>query len=132
MFGKIFLKEWRENILIFSLAILMILCLIVLNLSSQKELTLYFSGMFLMLFLPFSALIIGSGGFYSEFKDNAWEYLFSRPIRKEKIWIYKYISLMSILLSIFLVFFPLFFNSRISFNPLKMQGGQFDSSKNNI
>lgn len=105
MFGKIFLKEWRENILIFSLAILMILGLIVLNLSSQKELTLYFSGMFLMLFLPFSALIIGSGGFYSEFKDNAWEYLFSRPIRKEKIWIYKYISLMSILLSIFLVFF---------------------------
>lgn len=105
MFGKIFLKEWRENILIFSLAILFMAALIVLNLSNQIELTLYSSSMFLMLFLPISALLIGSGGFYSEFKDNAWIYLFSRPIKKEKIWIFKYISLLSILLAIFLIFF---------------------------
>lgn len=105
MFAKIFFKEWRENILIFSLAIFFMLALVVLSLSNQRELTLNFSGMFLLLFLPFAALLIGSGGFYSEFKDNAWIYLFSRPIRKEIIWIFKYVSLLSILTAIFVIFF---------------------------
>jgi len=105
MFLRIFLKEWRENILIFSLAIILMLALVVLSLSNQRELTLNFSGMFLLLFLPFAALLIGSGGFYSEFKDNAWIYLFSRPIKKEVLWIFKFISLLSILLAIFLMFF---------------------------
>ena len=81
MFGKVFLKEWRENILVFGLAIFMIIALVVLSLSEMRELTLNFSAMFLLLFLPFAALLIGSGGFFSEFKDNAWVYLFSRPMR---------------------------------------------------
>jgi hypothetical protein len=105
MFGKVFLKEWRENILVFGLAIFMIIALVVLSLSEMRELTLNFSAMFLLLFLPFAALLIGSGGFFSEFKDNAWVYLFSRPIRKEIIWIFKYVSLLSILLVIFGIFF---------------------------
>ena len=105
MFGKIFLKEWRENILIFALTIFMIIALVILSLSEMRELTLIFSVMFLMLFLPFAALLIGSGGFFSEFKDNAWVYLFSRPIRKEIIWIFKYVSLLSILFVIFGIFF---------------------------
>ncbi len=105
MFVKILFKEWRENILIFSLAILMMITIVILNLSGQQELTLQFSGLFLLLFLPFSALMIGSGGFYSEFKDNAWIYLFSRPIKKEFIWIFKFISQLSILLTIFVIFF---------------------------
>lgn len=105
MFAKIFLKEWRENILVFGLAIFMIIALVVLSLSEMRELTLNFSAMFLLLFLPFAALLIGSGGFFSEFKDNAWVYLFSRPIRKEIIWIFKYVSLLSILLVIFGIFF---------------------------
>ena len=105
MFAKIFMKEWRENILIFTLAILMMVALIVLNLTGQKDMTLYTSGMFLLLFLPFAALLIGSGGFYSEYKDNAWIYLFSRPIRKEILWISKFVSQLSILLVIFLIFY---------------------------
>lgn len=105
MFVKIFLKEWRENILIFSLAILMMAAMVVLNLSGSQEMTLHFSGMFLLLFLPFAALLIGSGGFYSEYKDNAWIYLFSRPIRKELIWIFKYVSQLSILVTIFFIFY---------------------------
>ncbi|MDH5744775.1 MAG: hypothetical protein OEZ52_14625, partial [Candidatus Aminicenantes bacterium] len=100
-----FLKEWRENILIFALAILFMIALVVLSLTNQRELTLNFSGMFLLLFLPFAALLIGSGGFYSEFKDNAWIYLFSRPIKKETLWLFKYISLLSILAVIFGLFF---------------------------
>lgn len=105
MFGKIFLKEWRENILVFFIAILMMVALVFLSFSGQRELTYNFTGMFLMLFLPFSGVLIGSSGFYSEFKDNAWIYLFSRPIKKERIWIFKYISLLSILLVILLIFF---------------------------
>ena len=102
---RILLKEWRENILIISLAVILMLALIVLSLSNLKELTLNFSGMFLIFFLPFAALLIGSSGFYSEHKDKAWIYLFSRPIRKEVLWILKFISLLSILLFIFLLFF---------------------------
>lgn len=105
MFLRIFLKEWRENILIFSLAVILMLALVILSLSNLKELTLNFSGMFLMFFLPFAALLIGSSGFYSEHKDKAWVYLFSRPIRKEVLWVLKFISLLSILLVIFLLFF---------------------------
>ena len=104
MFFRIFLKEWRENILIFALAILFMIALVVLSLTNQRELTLNFSGMFLLLFLPFAALLIGSGGFYSEFKDNAWIYLFSRPIKKEILWLFKYVSLLSILAVIFGLF----------------------------
>ena len=105
MFLRIFLKEWRENILIFALAILFMIALVVLSLTNQRELTLNFSGMFLLLFLPFAALLIGSGGFYSEFKDNAWIYLFSRPIKKEILWMFKYFSLLSILVVIMALFF---------------------------
>jgi Tol biopolymer transport system component len=60
--------------------------------------------MILLFFLPFASLLIGSGGFYSEFKDNAWIYLFSRPIKKWQVWVFKYISLLSILFAIFLIF----------------------------
>jgi len=105
MFAKIFIKEWRENILVFSLAILMMAALIILNLTGQEDMTIYSSGMFLLLFLPLAALLIGSGGFYTEHKDNAWIYLFSRPIKKESLWIFKYVSQLSILVAIFVIFY---------------------------
>jgi Tol biopolymer transport system component len=104
MFIKIFLKEWRENIILFSIAILLMLATVALSLSNLRQMTLYFSGMILLFFLPFASLLIGSGGFYSEFKDNAWIYLFSRPIKKWQVWVFKYISLLSILFAIFLIF----------------------------
>jgi hypothetical protein len=105
MFVRILVKEWRENILIFSIGVLMMLGMIALNFSGEEELTVQFSGMLLLLFVPFAALLIGSSGFSSEFKDNAWIYLLSRPIRKELIWIFKYVSQLSVLLAIFLIFF---------------------------
>jgi hypothetical protein len=105
MFAKIFFKEWKDNFVLFVISILFMAALVFLNLSAQKEMTLYFMGMFLLLFLPITGLILGSGGFYSEFKDNAWVYLFSRPIRKEKIWIFKFISIFTILGAIVAIFF---------------------------
>lgn len=103
MLQKIFFKEWRENLLIFALSIAMLVGLVVLNLSGETELTMYFTGMFLWLFLPFAALLIGSSGYYSEFKDSAWIYLFSRPVKKWKIWLIKYVALLSIFFSVYLI-----------------------------
>jgi hypothetical protein len=79
--------------------------LVFLNFSGRAEWNLYLTGMFLILFLPMAALLIGSGGFLSEYKDNAWIYIFSRPVRKESIWLSKYFSQLSILLIILIVFF---------------------------
>jgi len=107
MLVKIFFKEWRENILVFSLSIVILLALVVLNFSGQEDLTMYFSGMFLWIFLPFAALLIGSSGYYSEFKDNAWIYMFSRPVKKWQIWLIKYIALLSIFITVVLIFYLL-------------------------
>jgi ABC-type transport system involved in multi-copper enzyme maturation permease subunit len=107
MFVKIFLKEWRENILVFSLSIVLLFALVVLNFAGEAELTMYFSGMFLWIFLPFAALLIGSSGYYSEFKDNAWIYMFSRPVKKWQIWFTKYIALLSIFITVVMIFYLL-------------------------
>ena len=105
MFVKILFKEWRDNILIFSLTILMMAAMVFLSLTGKEEMTLYSSGMFLLLFLPLAALLLGSGGFYTEYKDNAWVYLFSRPIKKEMLWIFKFVSQLSILVVVFVIFY---------------------------
>ena len=107
MLVKIFFKEWRENILVLSLSLVLLMALVVLNFSGQEELTMYFSGMFLWIFLPFAALLIGSSGYYSEFKDNAWIYMFSRPVKKWQVWLTKYIALLSIFITVVLVFYLL-------------------------
>jgi len=107
MLIKIFIKEWRENILVFLLSIFLLLALVVLNFSGQKELTMYFTGMFLWLFLPFAAFLIGSSGYYSEFKDNAWIFMFSKPVKKWLVWLVKLLSLLSIFFSVFLIFYAL-------------------------
>lgn len=99
-----FLKEWRENLLIFFMAVMLMLAMAGLSLTDQKTLTLYFAGMFLWLFLPFAGMLLGSGAFYSEFKDHAWIYIFSRPVRKEMIWIVKYLAGLSMLLVMYLIF----------------------------
>jgi Tol biopolymer transport system component len=105
MFVKILVKEWRENIQIFALALLMMAVMIILNLTGREEMTLYSSGMFLLLFLPLAALLLGSVGFYTEFKDNSWVYLFSRPVKKEMLWIFKFLSQLSILITVFVIFY---------------------------
>lgn len=104
MLGKLFLKEWREKILIVLMAIFLLASLIFLRFSGKQQLTMYFFGMFVWFFFPFAALLIGSSGFYSELKDNAWIYLFSRPVKKWIIWLTKYFAQLSILMSIFLIF----------------------------
>ena len=106
MFGKLFLKEWREkiNIFIFALIAILLFLLVFLTNSNERELRELSASAMILIFLPFVALLLGSSGFYAEFRDDAWAYLFSRPVKKWKIWIIKYFSLLAILFSILLIF----------------------------
>jgi len=103
MFGKIFLKEWRDNWLLLSLTALVLAALIVLGISGQDKATVGVAGVLLILVLPVTALLLGSGAYGSEYKDNAWSYLFSRPVRKSTVWISKYLALLSFLAAAFLI-----------------------------
>jgi len=106
MFGKLFLKEWKEKISLFIFPFIGMLIFVVVFLSypSQKfEVMEYLTGVMLLIFLPLTALLLGASGFQSEFKDGAWAYLFSRPIKKWKIWTIKYFSQITILLSILMI-----------------------------
>lgn len=106
MITKIFLKEWKEriNIFIFSMTIFILFALITLKFSGQKEFHQFFPIFILSYFLPFIAILIGSNGFYSEFRDDAWTYIFSRPIKKWIVWLTKYFSQLTILISVILIF----------------------------
>lgn len=107
MFGKLFLKECKEKISLFIFPFIGMLIFVVAFLSypSQKfEVMEYLTGVMFLIFLPLTALLLGASGFQSEFKDGAWAYLFSRPIKKWKIWAIKYFSQLTILLSILLIF----------------------------
>jgi ABC-type transport system involved in multi-copper enzyme maturation permease subunit len=58
----------------------------------------------LLIFLPVFSLLLGASGFSSEFQDGAWAYLFSRPVKKWRVWLAKYLSLLTILLVVILLF----------------------------
>lgn len=104
MFIQFYIKEWKEKSLIFFMAVLFLAALAGIRLAGKDELTMYLSGMFLWFFLPFSGLMIGASGFYSEHKNNAWTYLFSLPIKKPAVWLIKYVSQLTILLAVYCTF----------------------------
>jgi ABC-type transport system involved in multi-copper enzyme maturation permease subunit len=103
MFAKFFIKEWRDNRLLLSLMGLGLAALIIVGLAGQDDTAIGIAGVLLLLVLPISALFLGSGAYSSELKENAWTYLFSKPIRKSTIWIYKYLTLLSFLAATLLV-----------------------------
>jgi len=104
MLIKMFLKEWKERIPFFLLEILLMAALVVLRLMNNDLLFNYMTGMILIFFIPFSALLIGSSAFHTEFKNDAWTYLFSRPVKKWAIWMAKFAAQLTVLATIFLLF----------------------------
>lgn len=129
MFRKLFLKELREkvNILIFFTINLLIFALIYLLYPRAKSdlLEYLYLAMILVVF-PLTSVLLGSSAFYSEFKDDSWTYLFSRPIKKWKIWLIKYLSQTLIFLSALLILL-----STILILPrLKVVIATFNSSSN--
>ncbi len=109
MIIQFYIKEWKEKSLIFFMAVLFLAALAGIRLAGKDDLTMYFSGMFLWFFLPFSALMIGSSGFYTEYKNIAWAYLFSLPLKKPCIWLIKYFSQLTMVLAIYGIFLLLVF-----------------------
>jgi len=107
MFAKIFVKEWKDNFAAFVLTIIFLLVLSGLFFAHADRAALYGVAIFLLLFLPLIAILVGASGFQQEFKDHTWTYLLSRPVRKETIWVAKYFSLASIIVVPLVLFFAL-------------------------
>ncbi|MFQ6083873.1 MAG: hypothetical protein ACE5WD_11030 [Candidatus Aminicenantia bacterium] len=109
MIKKLFWKEWKENFNLFILVLFSLIVFIIIGLkyflsADYTEAYRILAEIVWFFFVPLIALIIGSGGFYAEFSDNAWTYLFSRPISRWKIWVIKYFSNLTVLIFIYLVF----------------------------
>ncbi|MCJ7681493.1 MAG: hypothetical protein MUP70_12255, partial [Candidatus Aminicenantes bacterium] len=103
MFGRMFLKEWKERWGLLSLAVFAIgfFILFYTFIWNSQDYRLYLTGSLYLVFLPVFALLLGSSGFSTEFRDSAWTYLFSRPVRKEILWLNKLVSLGTMLLFVF-------------------------------
>jgi ABC-type transport system involved in multi-copper enzyme maturation permease subunit len=111
MFGALFIKEWKEKALIFffGLGILVLFLLAHFGFSEKRDLLEGLTYALLLLFFPFMALILGSGGFETEYRNGSWAYLFSRPVSKTTIWLAKYASILSLLAALWLAFLGMCF-----------------------
>jgi Tol biopolymer transport system component/ABC-type transport system involved in multi-copper enzyme maturation permease subunit len=106
MFGTLFLKEWKEkfSIFVFGIGLLALSLAVYLGLPKDQNARELVMGGLLIIFFPFMALLLGAGGFEPESRSDAWAYLFSRPVSKSYIWGVKYLSLLSVLACLWLVF----------------------------
>jgi len=109
MFRTLLIKEWKEKALIalFGLGLMAVLLAAFLIFGDSRDLRELIPAGFLIIFFPFIGLILGAGAFESEFRNGAWAYLLSRPVRKETIWLAKLTALLSILAGFWLVFIGL-------------------------
>jgi hypothetical protein len=109
MFTALYFKEWKEKALLFffELGILALLILAQFVLREKKDIQEWLIYGMLLLFFPFAALILGAAGFEAEYRQGAWAYLFSRPVRKAAIWLAKFAALLSMLAALWLVFVAL-------------------------
>jgi ABC-type transport system involved in multi-copper enzyme maturation permease subunit len=101
-----FFKEWKERLPFFLLALaaLFVFAVLFLGLSGKRDAVDFLTGAATLVFLPVLGLLLGASAFNSEFKDGAWAYLLSRPVKKWQIWLVKYVSLLSVLLAVMVVF----------------------------
>jgi hypothetical protein len=106
MFTALYFKEWREKALLFSfeLGILILLLLAQPIFHQKRDIQEWTAYAVLLLFFPFAALLLGAAGFESEYRQGAWAYLFSRPVRKPVIWLAKFAALLSMLAALWLIF----------------------------
>jgi ABC-type transport system involved in multi-copper enzyme maturation permease subunit len=106
MFNRMIVKEWKEKsgLFLFALAGLVLFALAFSGYSKDKNTLDILASTLLLIFLPVFSLLLGASGFSSEFQDGAWAYLFSRPVKKWRVWLAKYLSLLTILLVVILLF----------------------------
>lgn len=106
MFTALYFKEWKEKALLFffELGLLILLLLAQPIFHQKRDIQEWLAYAVLLLFFPFAALLIGAAGFESEYRQGAWAYLFSRPVRKPVIWLAKFAALLSMLAALWLIF----------------------------
>ncbi len=106
MVRKMFWREWKQrlDLLIFALTGISLYLAASSYFSGKKDLLDILTGTVTLIFLPFIGLLLGSGGFAAEFKNDAWAYLFSRPAKKSTIWLTKYFAVLTILAAVLIVF----------------------------
>ncbi len=99
MFGALFAKEWKERsgLLFFGLGIFAAYLLAYFGLAEKRDLLEGLTYALLLLFFPFEALLLGSSGFETELRNDAWAYILSRPVAKPVLWLVKYASLLGML-----------------------------------
>ena len=106
MFTTLYFKEWREKALIFTfeLSILAVLLGAQFFLQQKKDIREGLIYAVLLLFFPFAALILGAAGFESENRQEAWAYLFSRPVSRVVVWLAKLAALASMFTVLWIIF----------------------------
>ena len=109
MFKTLLIKEWKDKALLvaFGLGIMGLMLASFLLFGNDQDLRELIPATFLIFFFPVIGAMLGAGAFESEFRDGAWTYLLSRPVRKETIWSAKLVALLSILAGFWLVFIGL-------------------------
>ncbi len=126
MLKKMIVKEWKEKsgLVIFALIGLLLFSLASFRYSKDQEILDTLVSTMLIIFLPAFSLLLGASGFASEFQNGAWAYLFSRPVKKWRVWLAKYLSLLTVLYAVVLLFDLL-----IQFHPaLRSAGKTFNFS----
>ena len=106
MFKGMMVKEWKEKsgLFLFALAGLVLFLIAFSVYSKDTDVLDILASTLLLIFLPVFSLLLGASGFSSEFQDGAWAYLFSRPVKKWRVWLAKYLSLLTILFVVILLF----------------------------
>ncbi|MFZ2053104.1 MAG: hypothetical protein WAU81_02795 [Candidatus Aminicenantales bacterium] len=106
MLRKMIVKEWKEKfgLFLFALAGLVLFSLAFSGYAKDKETLDVLTSTMLLIFLPAFSLLLGASGFASELQDGAWAYLFSRPVKKWRFWLAKYLSLLTVLYAVILLF----------------------------
>jgi Tol biopolymer transport system component/ABC-type transport system involved in multi-copper enzyme maturation permease subunit len=103
MFKTFLRKEIRERRSFLGFAFLLYLSFFIafLVLSGRTDSVEILAITLGLVVLPLLGLLLGASAFDAEFRDGAWAYLASRPVRRANIWLMKYLAL--VLLGIVLV-----------------------------
>lgn len=106
MFKRMLIKEWKEKsgLFVFAMVALAAFALALFAYSKDKETVDILSSTVFLVFLPVFSILLGASGFFTEFQEDAWAYLFSRPVKKGNVWIAKYLSLLTVLYAVVLPF----------------------------
>jgi len=104
MIKQFMIKEWKEKFSFFVLAMLLLAGLEGYSLFGPKATAATIAGALLIWILPMISIMIGSSSFAWEFKNDAWAYLFSRPVKKATVWLVKYLTGLIVVIAIFMVF----------------------------